>query len=95
MAIGEPSASWIARAKASMARVRGNFWLLVRAAILAFLPITAINVIVFLTVTRFYDRYPVSKYWFGSVALGQTVTGRQCDGRVQYRDRRGHGIMAL
>ena len=49
VAIGEFSPSWIARIKASVARLNGNFWLLVWAAILAFLPVIAINMIMFFT----------------------------------------------
>ena len=73
VAIGESSASWIARVKASVARLRGNFWLLVRAAILAFLPVIAINVITTFTVIHFYSLYPVSRYPFGPAVVGQAL----------------------
>ena len=73
VAIGEPSTFWIARVKASMARLRGNFWLLVGAAILAFLPVIAINVITAFAATRFYRLYPFSRYLFGPVAVGQAL----------------------
>lgn len=73
VAIGEPSTSWIARVKTSAARLRGNFWLLVRAAILAFLPVIALNMIMAFTATRFYRLYPFSKHLFGPVVLGQTL----------------------
>lgn len=56
VAIGEPSTSWMARAKASFARVRGNFWLLVRAAILAFLPLIVIQIIMAFATARVSGR---------------------------------------
>jgi hypothetical protein len=73
VAIGEPSVSWIARAKASAARVRGNFWLLVRAAILAFLPVTAINVIMVWTTAHFYRSDMFTRDPFSPVFVGQAL----------------------
>jgi hypothetical protein len=73
VAIGEPSASWMTRAKASMARMRGNFWLLVRAAILAFLPVIVIEIILALVVN--HARGVVTLALFGPAFMTHIVTG--------------------
>jgi hypothetical protein len=73
VAIGEPSTSWMARAKASIVRVRGNFWLLVRAAILAFLPVIVIEIILALVVN--HARSVTTFALFGPAFVTNIVTG--------------------
>lgn len=75
VAIGEPSASWIARAKASMARVRGNFWLLVRAAILAFLPLIVIQIIEAFAERHVSGRVLVTMDLLSPATAARTVIG--------------------
>ena len=96
VAIGEPSASWIARVKASVARLRGNFWLLVRAAILAFLPLIVLHDHHWpCHGNPFFGPVRLSgRYLFGPVVVGQALASSVMV-RVQYRARRGHGVMAL
>ena len=73
VAIGEPSISWIARAKVSMARVRGNFWLLVRAAILAFLPVIVIQIILVLVENRLSGRVVITADLLSPAAAVRTL----------------------
>ena len=75
VAIGEPSASWIARAKASMARVRGNFWLLVRAAILAFLPLIVVQIVLALVATRVSGRFIITMELLSPATVVRTLVG--------------------
>jgi hypothetical protein len=75
VAIGEPSASWVARAKASVARVRGNFWLLVRASILAFLPLIVIQIILTVTLNRGSSQAIFTMALFGPSFVVRTLTG--------------------
>jgi hypothetical protein len=75
VAIGEPSTSWIARMKTSAARVRGNFWLLVRAAILAFLPLIIIQIIEAFAETRVSGRVLVTMDLLSPATAARTVIG--------------------
>jgi len=75
VAIGEPSASWIARAKVSMARVRGNFWLLVRAAILAFLPLIVIQIIMAFATNRVSGRVLITMDLLSPATAVRTLVG--------------------
>jgi len=75
VAIGEPSASWALRAKASMARVRGNFWLLVRAAILAFLPLIVLQIILAFATNHVSGRAVFREDLLSPAAVARTLIG--------------------
>ena len=96
VAVGEPSTSWTARVKTSVARLRGNFWLLVRAAILAFLPLIVLHDhhwhlprTMFRAGARLQGgTCSVPPPWCRTLISGLTV-------RARHRARRSHGVMAL
>lgn len=75
VAIGEPSASWTARARASAALVRGNFWLLVRAAILAFLPLIVIQIVMAFATIRVSGRLLVTVDLLSPATAVQALIG--------------------
>ena len=56
VALGEPAASWRERLRKSVHRLQGNFWLLVWAAIMAFLPLVLVRILMAAVVLRSWSR---------------------------------------